>query len=805
MRIEIFGYLQLSIYGGNQAKVIEVLDLVLNWRRFNAPEHLIRPLKSDCKNPDQRGERQMNDMLCSNIALVSPSSVICNSSDLDPGRPMGICRSGSHFFHLECISPCGSGWVSSDLGERRCHLCHEPIRRMGEPGRRAHEALPAGANSSGAQTELDAPTRGAADNITPQSHFRPAAQVRMLFDAAKKNEPERLKRLIDHGVNVNATDENGSTPLHIATSGGHVKCVEALIGKKADCLSDLMKLLRKSEAAALTAFPGGDPKDLIALIGKAGSFCSLVPKWYVPKLYEDWGIAGVNKRLKKTGETPLHIATRSDKVDCLKILIATGGNVNKRLKTTGETPLHIAASNGNHEHLQILSGFTPIPDGEGSVQELCDKVIGNIKNYRKLKTADLQLPLEPGCKVIKTLRKRLNTKAKIHLVQADGKMPLHLAAENGHLECLEWLLEMGAKINARVRSSTNRATPLHLAAENGHLECLKRLVELGADVNAANKNGETALHLAAYNGHVECLKQLIREGTNLNTTNNNGETALHVATKISVAEARQLWADTGRNFSEINDNGRAPEHYTIKKENGAECLKELIAKKEVIDIADNDGVTPLMIAALWGRSEHLDRLLGAGADIRIAAKCGRTALHMAAELEVGTECLNKLLAKGADINVKTCKKSITPLHIAAHNDNTETIKALLATGGIEVNEKTKNGSTALHVAAYGGCTDTVMLLLAAGVENKEKDNDGRTALHLAAYYGYSNTVKLLLAVDGIEVNKKTNNGSTALHLADYNGHSETVELLRDAGGIEVNENDNDGRDAPVRCCPWRSC
>ncbi len=229
---------------------------------------------------------------------------------------------------------------------------------MGESGRSPHETSPAGANSSGAQTEPDAPTREAADKITPQSHFRPAAQVRMLFDAAKKGELQLLKRLIDHGVNVNATDKDGFTPLHIATDNGRVKCMEALIGKKANHLSDLMNLLRESGGPALSVFLGGrNPKDLISLIGNVGSFCSLVSKWYVPKLYEDWGSADVNKRLKETGETPLHIATRSGNVDCLTILVATGGDVNKQLKTTGETPLHIAASNGNHNCLQILSGY----------------------------------------------------------------------------------------------------------------------------------------------------------------------------------------------------------------------------------------------------------------------------------------------------------------------------------------------------------------------------------------------------------------------------------------------------------------
>ena len=45
--IEIFGYLQLPTHGGNQARVIEVLNPVLNWQRVGAPEYLVSPWTSD--------------------------------------------------------------------------------------------------------------------------------------------------------------------------------------------------------------------------------------------------------------------------------------------------------------------------------------------------------------------------------------------------------------------------------------------------------------------------------------------------------------------------------------------------------------------------------------------------------------------------------------------------------------------------------------------------------------------------------------------------------------------------------------
>jgi len=35
--------------------------------------------------------------------------------------------------------------------------------------------------------------------------------------------------LIEHGADVNAQDDNKSTPLHLASSGGHVELAQVLI------------------------------------------------------------------------------------------------------------------------------------------------------------------------------------------------------------------------------------------------------------------------------------------------------------------------------------------------------------------------------------------------------------------------------------------------------------------------------------------------------------------------------------------------------------------------------------------------
>ena len=60
--------------------------------------------------------------------------------------------------------------------------------------------------------------------------------------------------------------------------------------------------------------------------------------------------------------------------------------------------------------------------------------------------------------------------------------------------------------------NVEKDTPLHLAAGNGHLELVKFLVvELKCDPNATGYEDWTPLHFAAFYCHFNVLKYLIEE------------------------------------------------------------------------------------------------------------------------------------------------------------------------------------------------------------------------------------------------------------------------------------------------------
>lgn len=60
----------------------------------------------------------------------------------------------------------------------------------------------------------------------------------------------------------------------------------------------------------------------------------------------------------------------------------------------------------------------------------------------------------------------------------DGDTPLHAAATNAQLACIETLIAKGANKDAQ---NLALQTPMHEAAAEGHVACVQRLVALGAN------------------------------------------------------------------------------------------------------------------------------------------------------------------------------------------------------------------------------------------------------------------------------------------------------------------------------------
>ncbi len=89
-------------------------------------------------------------------------------------------------------------------------------------------------------------------------------------------------------------------------------------------------------------------------------------------------------------------------------------------------------------------------------------------------------------------------------LQLEG--PILMAAANGQLEVVRWLLDHGAQINFTVKDRP-RCLSIDFAAQNGHLDVIKLLVERGGYFDATN-HGVNAISLAEDHGQWEVFDYL---------------------------------------------------------------------------------------------------------------------------------------------------------------------------------------------------------------------------------------------------------------------------------------------------------
>lgn len=111
---------------------------------------------------------------------------------------------------------------------------------------------------------------------------------------------------------------------------------------------------------------------------------------------------------------------------------------------------------------------------------------------------------------------------------ADGWTPLHLASFFGCRDCVEALLNAGAKLNARSKNAMQNM-PLHAAAAGRHGDIVRILLERGAWVNARQHGGWTALHAAAQNGDTDLAELLIAAGADVKARADNNQNPLDMA------------------------------------------------------------------------------------------------------------------------------------------------------------------------------------------------------------------------------------------------------------------------------------
>jgi 26S proteasome non-ATPase regulatory subunit 10 len=149
-----------------------------------------------------------------------------------------------------------------------------------------------------------------------------------------------------------------------------------------------------------------------------------------------------------------------------------------------------------------------------------------------------------------------------------------------------------------------------------------------------------------------------------------------------------------------------------------------------VDKPDDEGWTPLIIAASAGHVELVNILLDAGASVSALTSQGRSALLYCAS-KGREELCSLLISRGADPN-KQDVHGATPLHRAAGPGHAGVVRILLAADRTVTDCQDRYGNTALHAACEEERAEVAQLLISHGANRELQNGEEKTPLELCS-------------------------------------------------------------------------
>ncbi len=537
-----------------------------------------------------------------------------------------------------------------------------------------------------------------------------------LMSLARKGDLPRVSLLLDVGAKVNAADEDGMTPLLLASERGHASVVEVLLHNGADV--DAEDALGRT---ALHHASRGGHVDVVRLLLGTGKFDvnaeddkKLAPLLYAEK-YGHHGVTqllrGAGAKIEKTDEDGMTVLGRAlDRGDMESV---------RRLIDLGAAVL-----NKHITHFQRACV-------EGNEQLVCLLLNERARVKRK---RDWNL------EAIYEAEDKHGTEVRMTV--------LHHAVRNGHRDVVDLLVKAGADVNAEgFRYTTD--TVLDWAFERRDTRLLGFLVDLGARFEPSS--GIDNLNEACSEGNLKLVRALvIKAGVDVNGSDYEGIVPLHCSEAAGHRAITRFLHDNGADM-DCGENEPVL-NYAVRRgsADSVRCLVALGASpsgglgtacekgnEAIVRLLVGLGASPSfgLRSACWKGNVAMVRLLldlGANPSLGLRAACRE-----------GKEAVVRLLLDlGADVNAKDDDDDDTALHCAETRGH-RAITRLLRDKGADLEAPGYAGKTVLACAIEKGDAASVRRLVALGASPSG-------GLSFARGAGHAAMVKLLLELGGGE-------------------------------------------------------
>uniref|UniRef100_A0A3Q1JQ98 SAM domain-containing protein n=1 Tax=Anabas testudineus TaxID=64144 RepID=A0A3Q1JQ98_ANATE len=291
-----------------------------------------------------------------------------------------------------------------------------------------------------------------------------------------------------------------------------------------------------------------------------------------------------------------------------------------------------------------------------------------------------------------------------------GASVLTMAARGGHTHVVKLLLESGAYVDDYDHLAVSGCsaggggrefmdiTALIVASQHAHEANVRLLLEWGSDVNFSQKTtGWGPLMAATLSGKVSVVCQLVEHGADPDRVNVLSKTAFELAMQLRQRDIKGYLDSITTVRPQTDDERRRPDVFSALKFGNSQLVKEILEEDPAqVNSFNQEGATPLMIAAVSGQLEVVQLMVEKNADIdKQDGVHGWTAL-MQATYHGNKDIVKYLLSQGADVNLRA-KNGYTAFDLVMllNDPDTELVR-LLASVCMQVDkDKSKHRSRAL--------------------------------------------------------------------------------------------------------------